>query len=71
MRITIRVNNKYYYDVGLRGNFNSTPRLTRSFGEVHPKFLEDFIYYNGKKKIKIISYGSLKEKKEMIDKMLI
>ena len=71
MRMTIKIESKYYYDIGLRGNDYYTSKFTRTFGEDHPKYLEDFIEFYGKKKIRIISYGSLKENKKMIDKMLI
>ena len=71
MRMTIKVGSKYYYDIGLRGNDTYSSKITRTFGEDHPKYLEDFIEFCGKKKIRIISYGSLREKKELIDKMLI
>ena len=71
MRMTIKVGKKYYYDIGLRGNYNNTDKITRSFGEDHPKFLEDFIEFYGKHKIRIISYGSMLKKRDFIDKMLI
>ena len=70
MRMTLRVNGKYYYDIGLRGKHNHTSIITRSFGEDHPKFLEDFIKLCGKKQITIISYGDLVNQRHMIKKLL-
>jgi len=43
---------------------------TFTFGEHHPRFLEDFIKKYGKNKIKILSYGCLSDEKEYIDNLL-
>jgi hypothetical protein len=71
MRLTILIGNKYYYDIGLRGSDTKTSKTTRSFGEDHPRYLEDFIELCGKRKVKIISYGKLADQRKKIDKMLI
>lgn len=68
--MTIKVRNKYYYDIGIRGKDTYSSKITRSFGEDHPKYLDDFIELDGKDNITIISYGDLKHKKHLIDKML-
>lgn len=70
MRMTLRVQKKFYYDIGLRGNDTYSKKLARTFGEDHPKYLEDFIEFHGKHNITVISYGDLTNKKDLIDKML-
>jgi len=69
MRLHIRVNDIDYYDIGLRGGC-TTDEYTMRFGELQPKYLEDFIKRYGQKRIRIITYGSLINKRDEIDKML-
>jgi hypothetical protein len=70
MRLIIKVGKNYYYDIGLRSKHDKTGKITRSFGEDHPKFLQDFIEFYKKDRIQIISYGSLKEKEDEINKLI-
>ena len=70
MRLHIRVGNEHYYDIGLRNKAEDS-ELTQRFGEWQPKYLEDFINRYGKKRIEILSYGDLIEKRNDIDKLLI
>lgn len=71
MRMTIRVENKFFYDIGLRSKYDNTSKITRTFNEDHPKYLQDFIEFYGKENVHIISYGDLKNKREEIKEMFI
>ena len=68
--MTIRVGKTFYYDIGLRDGDTILPKIVRTFNEDHPRFLEDFIEFYGKGKIRIISYGDLKDRQEEIDNLL-
>lgn len=70
MRMMIRIEGRYYYDIGLRGPNERNQKFSRRFGELQPKYLEDFIELYGTNKIEIISYGKLREKKQEIDELL-
>ena len=70
MRLAIKINGKVYSDIGIRGNSTLSEKVYIS-GEYRPRFLEDFIKLYGKKNIKIISYGKLKERRDEIDKLLL
>jgi hypothetical protein len=69
MRLTIRVKGKFYYDIGLRGS-STLSKKHRVFGEMQPRYLEDFIEKYGKKNIKIISYGDLNNRKDDIKRIM-
>ena len=69
MRLTIRVNGRIYYDIGLRRNSNLSEKVYIS-GGYRPRYLEDFIKFYGKEDIEIVSYGKLKSEKEYIDRLL-
>jgi len=71
IRLVLKVEGKYYYDIGLRGSDNRTSRFVKRYGYDEPKYLEDFIHLFGKNKIRIVSYGKLKNRMDEINKMLI
>jgi len=64
------VNNKFFYDVGLRRNDTNSPKTKIMFQEECPRFLEDYIEKYGKKNINIIDYGKLIEEKKHIKELL-
>jgi hypothetical protein len=68
MRLIIKADKQYFYDIGLR-NKSKLSKFTSSFGEYHPRYLEDFIERYGKHNIKIVSFGKLKEEKDTILKL--
>ncbi len=68
-RLHIVVEGIHYYDIGIRGVQQSSRQCER-FGELQPKFLEDFIHYYGKKKIRILSYGKLANDFDKINDLL-
>ena len=59
LRLMIKVNDKFYYDIGLRRDNKNLSRTFTTMGEEHPRFLEDFIRVYGSKKIQIIDYGKI------------
>jgi hypothetical protein len=70
MRLQLRVNNKFYYDIGLRKGLPYLSKTHEQFGIKCPRFLEDFIEEYGKNNIKVIAYGSLKNEKDYINGLL-
>lgn len=70
MRLMIEAKGQYFYDIGLRKDHKKLNRYIRRFGELQPRFLEDFIKMYGKGNIKIISYGKLDNEREYIDSLL-
>lgn len=69
MRLWILADNKFYYDIGLRKDDTKLSKTQELFGEMCPRFLEDFIEKYGKKKIKVLDYGTI-EDTEYIDELL-
>ena len=70
LRIQLQINNKFYYDIGLRKDNYQLSKTVMKFGEKQPRFLEDFIEKYGKNKIKILDYGKLIDDKKYIDNIL-
>lgn len=70
LRLFIMVNDKFYYDIGLRKDNYTLSKTTERFGELSPRYLEDFIEKFDRKNVHILDYGCLDTEKEYIDKLL-
>ena len=66
-RLCLMVNDKFYYDIGLRKGDRLLSKFVYRFSEKQPRFLEDFIEVFGKANVNIIGYGSLVKEKDYID----
>lgn len=75
IRLIIKAGDHFYYDIGVRciedpHNVLSKINNHKQFGEHHPRYLEDFIEFYGKKNVEVMSYGKLKDNADMIQEIL-
>lgn len=65
----MKTTGKHYYDIGLRKEDNNLSKTRVTFGERHPRFLEDFIDKFGKQNVVVRSLGKLHEDATYIIKL--
>ena len=66
LHIFIKTTGKHYYDIGLRKGNEYLSHIRETFGETHPRFLEDFIDKFGKQNVIVRSLGKLHEDADYI-----